>query len=134
MTLKTPSQWQSELTPEEYRVCREQGTERPFTGTLLSVNDKGEYFCKCCQAKLFDSESKFDAHCGWPSFDQHSEEDNVAFKEDNSHGMQRIEIVCKQCDAHLGHIFDDGPTRTGKRYCVNSVSLTFKNENGTIQG
>lgn len=121
----TEQQWQERLTPEEFRVCREKGTERPFTGQLLDVNDKGMYLCKCCGAELFSSDTKFDAGCGWPSFfAEHAE--NVGYHTDTSHGMTRTEITCKHCDAHLGHVFPDGPQPTGQRYCVNSVSLTFE--------
>ena len=121
----TDQQWQQKLTAEEFRVCRQKGTERPFTGALLDNDESGEYCCKCCGARLFTSEHKFDSGCGWPSFDAQSTDNNVEYHADSSHGMQRIEIVCSQCEAHLGHVFDDGPTDTGKRYCVNSVSLDF---------
>lgn len=121
----TEQQWREKLTEEEFRVCREKGTERPFTGTLLNNNETGEYSCTCCGAKLFDSLDKFDSGCGWPSFSAHSQEENVIFKDDSSHGMQRTEILCRHCDAHLGHVFNDGPTSTGQRYCVNSVSIKF---------
>ena len=121
----TDQQWKEKLTEEEFRVCRLKGTEHPFSGTLLDNKEQGEYLCKCCGAKLFTSEHKFDSGCGWPSFDAQSDDNNVDYQADNSHGMQRIEIVCSNCDAHLGHVFDDGPTSTGKRYCVNSVSLAF---------
>ena len=122
----TDSQWKERLSDEEFRVCREKGTEYPFTGALLNNHEEGSYLCKCCGAKLFISANKFDSGCGWPSFDAQSEDDNVVYQRDHSHGMTRIEILCKQCDAHLGHVFDDGPTQTGKRYCVNSVSLNFE--------
>ena len=121
----TEQQWRDKLTAEEYRVCREKGTERPFTGELLNVTEQGDYCCKCCGAVLFSSEHKFDAGCGWPSFFEEADQGNVGYHEDHSHGMHRIEIVCKNCDAHLGHVFPDGPEPTGKRYCVNSVSMSF---------
>ena len=119
-------QWRDKLTDEEYRVCREKGTERPFSGQLLDNKALGDYLCTCCGAKLFDAQHKFDSGCGWPSFDEQSTDNNVEYQTDNSHGMQRVEIICRHCDAHLGHVFDDGPTDTGKRFCVNSVSLRFK--------
>lgn len=121
----TDQQWKEKLTEEEFRVCRLKGTERPFTGALLDNKASGEYMCKCCGARLFTSEHKFDSGCGWPSFDAQSDDNNVEYHQDDSLGMRRIEIVCSQCDAHLGHVFDDGPTQTGKRYCVNSVSIDF---------
>lgn len=117
--------YKEKLSDEEYRVTRLAGTERPGTGEYLYTTDSGEYRCKCCDARLFESSAKFDAGCGWPSFSEQSADDNVVYKVDNSLGMQRVEILCKQCDAHLGHVFDDGPLPSGKRYCVNSISLKF---------
>lgn len=122
---KTDLEWQQQLDEETYRVTRQKGTEYPGTGKYLHHNEKGEYTCICCGEVLFSSEQKFDSHCGWPSFDD-CIEGKVEYHKDNSHGMTRIEIVCTNCDSHLGHVFDDGPTETGKRYCVNSVSLSFK--------
>lgn len=129
------NEWADRLSDEEYRVCRNAGTELPFSGVLLDEERPGVYVCKCCQAPLFSSETKFDAGCGWPSFFAQLGEGNVGYREDNSLGMQRIEIYCKQCEAHLGHVFPDGPEPTGQRYCVNSVSLIFKgNDNEQVMG
>ena len=123
------------LSDEAYRVTRQAGTERPFTGALLNETRDGYYLCKCCGAKLFLAETKFDAGCGWPSFYDQSEDSNVGFREDNTHGMARTEIFCKQCDAHLGHVFPDGPEPTGQRYCVNSLSMNFNSKEGdTVEG
>lgn len=125
----TEQEWQSRLTDEQYRVTRLKGTEYPFTGELLHHTAAGTYHCVCCGAELFDGSTKFDAGCGWPSFFA-AIAGKVRYEKDLSHGMQRIEILCAQCDAHLGHVFDDGPAPTGQRYCVNSVSLTFQHANG----
>eukprot|EP01026_Neomeris_dumetosa_P004660 TRINITY_DN11250_c4_g1_i1.p1 TRINITY_DN11250_c4_g1~~TRINITY_DN11250_c4_g1_i1.p1 ORF type:complete len:129 (-),score=2.44 TRINITY_DN11250_c4_g1_i1:437-823(-) len=118
-------QWRERLSEEEYRVCREKGTERPGSGELLYNKDRGTYSCTCCGAALFSSEDKFDSGCGWPSFSAQSADQNVDYQTDSSHGMIRTEIICKHCDAHLGHVFNDGPVPSGQRYCVNSVSLKF---------
>ena len=115
------------LTPEEYRVLREKGTEAPFSGALLHEERTGTYNCKVCGNPLFSSDAKFDSGTGWPSFDQ-AIPGSVREIEDASHGMRRTEIVCSKCDSHLGHVFDDGPTQTGKRYCLNSVCLNLQSE------
>lgn len=122
---KSDEQWHEQLTDEEFRVCRRQGTEAPFSGVLLHNRESGVYHCTCCSAALFASKSKFDSGCGWPSFDAPIEPDAIRYLSDHSHGMRRIEIRCARCDSHLGHVFPDGPPTTGERYCVNSVSLVF---------
>ena len=128
MANKSDSYWRERLTDEQYRICREQGTEAPFSGTLLHNRETGVYSCTCCQAPLFHSAQKFDSGCGWPSFDAPITKKAIRYLEDSSHGMHRIEIRCAQCDSHLGHVFPDGPPTTGERYCVNSVSLIFGSE------
>lgn len=121
-------EWKSLLTGEQYYVLREKGTERPFTGKFYLHKEKGTYVCAACGNELFTSDMKFDSHCGWPSFDKEIAGGKVKTQIDRSHGMLRTEIMCAKCDSHLGHLFDDGPTETGMRYCVNSVSLDFKRD------
>jgi peptide-methionine (R)-S-oxide reductase len=118
--------WRASLTAEQYRVTREKGTERPFTGEYWNCSDPGTYVCVCCGTPLFDADHKFDAGCGWPSFSQPQIPENIAEARDTSHGMIRTEVMCRQCGAHLGHVFPDGPQPTGLRYCINSVSLKLE--------
>lgn len=122
---KSQAEWQTCLTPEEYKVLREKGTEMAFTGKYYHHKENGTYVCAACDNELFSSKTKYDSGSGWPSFYQAIATGKVSYKEDNSLGMQRIEILCAKCDSHLGHVFDDGPQSTGKRYCVNSISLDF---------
>ena len=126
---KTEEEWKKILTPEQYHVLREKGTDAPFTGKLTLNKDKGLYSCAACGNELFTSDMKFDSHCGWPSFDKEIEGGRITTKTDTSYGMVRTEILCAKCGSHLGHLFDDGPTDTGLRYCVNSTSLEFKKSN-----
>lgn len=121
---KSEEEWRASLSEEQYRVLRQKGTERPFTGTYNMHFKNGKYSCMACNTALFESASKFDSGCGWPSFDK-SIEGRVEYIKDTSHGMVRTEILCSTCGSHLGHVFDDGPTQTGQRYCVNSVSIDF---------
>ena len=119
-------EWKVKLAPEEYAVMREKGTEAPFSGKFLHTKEKGTYVCKGCGTELFKSDAKFDSGTGWPSFDEPANRENIELKEDNSHDMHRTEAVCKKCGAHLGHVFNDGSTEKGKRYCINSVCLDLE--------
>ncbi|MCG9596990.1 peptide-methionine (R)-S-oxide reductase MsrB [Vibrio sp. Isolate25] len=125
--VKPDEYWREQLSDEEYRVCRLQGTEAPFSGKLLHNKETGVYACTCCQSPLFQSENKYDSGCGWPSFDAPINDQAIRYLKDLSHGMVRTEIRCAVCDSHLGHVFPDGPKTTGERFCVNSVSLIFNN-------
>ena len=127
--VKSDEEWKKRLSDEEFYVTRQKGTERPFSGKYYYLDEEGIYKCICCGNPLFRSDTKFDAGCGWPSYYEPISKESVVYETDTSHGMKRTEVKCARCDAHLGHVFEDGPEPTGLRYCINSVSIDFENKN-----
>ena len=125
---KTEDEWRQQLTPEQFRITRKKGTEAPHSGALCSIYEKGKYSCVCCETPLFDSTIKFESGTGWPSFTQPVKENAIQYKKDTAFGMVRVEVLCNTCDAHLGHVFPDGPEPSGLRYCINSESMQLLNE------
>lgn len=128
--LKEEAEWKRELTPEQYHILREKGTERPFTGKYYKTKEQGIYKCSACGNELFSSDTKYDSKTGWPSFYEPISEGSLEFKPDDSMGMKRVEVICGRCGSHLGHVFDDGPKPTGKRFCINSACLNMDKNKG----